>query len=403
MSEGKAAQSAREVIKAAADGIEEARVNAVLEAERAKTEAMKKRADQLEAKLDEAWEATGVSSTVRGITDLADVVRSDMSAKFAWEERDALKAEVQRLRVVLDDVKAPEVGSSAERIAALAAERDEARRERNEAHKERDEARRTLEEQRAVWAAASDEASANHRRIERAALAERDEARKERDAREADRRTLKSMLKNRDEDYERAAAERGGLKAEVQQLRAVLDNVKAPEVGSSAQRIAALAAERDEARRDGDEARKERDAWKLAFEEATSLRKTANDQLLIVERERDEARKKRDDLRFERDEARKQRDAAAESAEWYRKVCGATTEVLEQAAAERDALKVEVERLRAERDGARKRAARVLREALDAHRASVDALGAAECPKTVATARESGEHAGPGRMGAGRD
>lgn len=107
--------------------------------------------------------------------------------------------------------------------AALEAERaktEAMKKERDDARKERDDARRTLEEQRAVWAAASNEASANHRRIERAALAERDEARKERDALFSTRESDRRMLKNRDEDYEQAAAERDALKAEVERLRA---------------------------------------------------------------------------------------------------------------------------------------------------------------------------------------
>lgn len=52
------------------------------------------------------------------------------------------------------------------------------------------------------------------------ALAERDEARKERDVLFATREGDRRMLKDRDEDYERAAAERDALKAEVERLRA---------------------------------------------------------------------------------------------------------------------------------------------------------------------------------------
>jgi len=261
----------------------------------AELEEVRKRAAQFEAELDEAWEATGVSSTVRGMTDLADVVRSDKrSAKFVREERDDL-------RVAL-----------------------------NEATRQRDEARRE---------------------------AARD--------READRR----MLKNRDEALDYAAEERDALKAEVQRLRAdalnvggdavrkaydlchaALDAAKAPKVGSSgscAERIAALAAERDEARRERDalkvevgwrrkieqenrevsdvvkplgsesimdaikrtvaerdEARKERDAAFARRDEAAASLSRSDGLLRIAERERDEARKQRDEARWERDQSR---------------------------------------------------------------------------------------------------
>lgn len=52
------------------------------------------------------------------------------------------------------------------------------------------------------------------------ALAERDEARKERDVLFATREGDRRMLKDRDEDYERTAAERDALKTEVERLQA---------------------------------------------------------------------------------------------------------------------------------------------------------------------------------------
>lgn len=235
----------------------------------AELEEVRKRAAQFEAELDEAWEATGVSSTVRGMTDLADVVRSDKrSAKFVREERDDL-------RVAL-----------------------------NEATRQRDEARRE---------------------------AARD--------READRRMWDALNVGGD-----------AVRKAYDLCHAALDAAKAPKVGSSgscAERIAALAAERDEARRERDalkvevgwrrkieqenrevsdvvkplgsesimdaikrtvaerdEARKERDAAFARRDEAAASLSRSDGLLRIAERERDEARKQRDEARWERDQSR---------------------------------------------------------------------------------------------------
>lgn len=91
------------------------------------------------AELDSAWQATGVASTVRGLTTLADVVTTlRESAAELRRERDAAVEALAKLRadagaVVSDLHRANQLGrevrqAAIERVIAARLERDEARR-----------------------------------------------------------------------------------------------------------------------------------------------------------------------------------------------------------------------------------------------------------------------------------
>lgn len=162
-----------------------ARVNAALDAERAKTEAMKRQRDEahnerdvLSAMLRESRaerestrDALGagpvehvVDAAKRVMADLADVVRSDKrSAKFVVGWRRKIE---QENREVSDVVKPLGSESIMDAIKRTVAERDEARKERDAAFARRDEAAASLSRSDGLL---------------RIAERERDEARKQRD------------------------------------------------------------------------------------------------------------------------------------------------------------------------------------------------------------------------------